>query len=811
MRVSAGSTLVDLAPGSSTAVDLDIINTGQVIDGVTARVIGLPEQQVSTQPPVLALFPEATGRLTVNMGVPAAFPAGRHPVTVEVRSRQDGTAPEYLDLDLIVPTLPGFGLMVRPKVVRAHRTARFVVIVANSGNTPLEIGLAASDPEKIIASTVTPERVLLEPGHSCEVLVEVRGPRMIMGSEIDRPVTLTATALTADPTATETATATGTATETATAAPTLAPSARVELVEAPPDLRELLGEGAEDDGPDPQTAILMLRQRPWITRGMLTALILLAIIALWAAVFLFGLREVFTADPPTKTAPASFFVGDIVLVASTGGSEVPAPAGALAKDGTMPSGLGGVIAGTVTAKSSEEPVGRILVDALRQAPDGSVQVAGSTATQADGSYQVAGLFPDGYLLRFTACREASGPDCREEGFEPVFYPGVPDQAAGTQVTAKSAVVTRGIDVVITGKPASITGSVDLGDTLQPVETTVTARATQGAAAGKDIATTVTDGANAYTLEELPAPGVYELSFAAEGYLPTIVQTTVDGGSRRIQPTVLLSASPGQIAGTVTGGGAPLGGATVTTTVDGQPVSTGTPTTGNVGRFVLGELPTPATYVLTVAAPGFGETTVVVDLGPGQRRDDLAVDLASGTGQLTGVLVDAAGAGVGGATVAVGGMTDPPTTTTLTTGTVGAFEFSGLPAGAALTVTFDRPGFAPTTVPVQLGAVSAPLTVTMSDSLGRIGGNVSGPGGAPLAGATVTATDGQKSWPVTTSSAGPGGAAGTYLIAGLPVGMYTVTASSPATEARTTLVTVAAGGRADANFALPEAVGVTGGG
>lgn len=790
MRVSAGSTLVDLAPGSSTAVDLDIINTGQVIDGVTARVIGLPEQQVTTQPPVLALFPEATGRLTVNMGVPAAFPAGRHPVTVEVRSRQDGTGPEYLDLDLIVPTRPGFGLSVRPKIVRAHRTARFVVMVANSGNTRLEVGLSASDPEKIVAATITPERVALDAGHSCEVLVEVRGPRMILGSEIDRPVTLTATALTAD--------AGATSIETDTAAPT--PTARVELVEAPPDLRELLGETTQDEGPDPQTAVLMLRQRPWITRGMLTALILLSIIALWAAVFLFGLREVFAADPPTKTAPASFFVGDIVLVASTGGNEVPAPAGALAKDGTMPSGLGGVIAGTVTAKSSGEPVGRILVDALRQAPDGPPQVAGSTATQADGSYQIAGLFPDDYVLKF-----------RARGFDPVFYPGVPDQAAGTQVEAKSAVVTRGIDVVITGKPASITGSVDLGDTLKPVETTVTARATQGAAAGKDIATTVTDGANAYTLEKLPAPGVYELSFAAEGYLPTIVQTTVDGGSKRIQPTVLLSASPGQIAGTVTGGGTPLGGATVTTTVDGKPVSTGTPTTGDVGRFVLGELPTPATYVLTVAAAGFGQTTVVVDLGPGERRDDLAVELAAGTGQLTGVLVDADGAGVGGATVAVGGMTDPPTTNTLTTGTVGAFEFSGLPAGAALTLTFDKPGFAPTTVPVQLGAVTEPLTVTMSDSLGRIGGNVSGPGGTPLAGATVTATDGQKSWPVTTSSAGPGGAAGTYLIAGLPVGRYTVTAISPATEARTSLVTVAAGGRADANFALPEAVGVTGGG
>ena len=67
-----------------------MINTGAVIDGITARVVGLPERQVTTKPPVLALFPEAAGRMTVSLGLPAAFPAGRHPLTVEVHSRQDG-------------------------------------------------------------------------------------------------------------------------------------------------------------------------------------------------------------------------------------------------------------------------------------------------------------------------------------------------------------------------------------------------------------------------------------------------------------------------------------------------------------------------------------------------------------------------------------------------------------------------------------------------------------------------------------------------------------------------------------------------
>ncbi len=138
------------------------------------------------------------------------------------------------------------------------------------------------------------------------------------------------------------------------------------------------------------------------------------------------------------------------------------------------------------------------------------------------------------------------------------------------------------------------------------------------------------------------------------------------------------------------------------------------------------------------------------------------------------------------------MANPPTTNTLTAGTVGAFTVAGLPAGGTLTLTFSKPGFADTTVPVQPGGT--PLTVTMSDSLGRISGSVVDPSGAAIAGATVTATDGKRTWPVTSSSASAGSAAGSYVIAGLPVGQYTLTAKGPTTLARTSLVTVTAGGR-----------------
>jgi uncharacterized membrane protein len=146
MRVSSDVAELDLAPGNQADVTLNVVNTGSVIDGITARVVGLAERNVTTRPQVLPLFPDSSGQLTVTLGLPSSFPAGRHPMTVEVLSRQPNTGPQYVNLDLVVPTAPAVGVASRPELIRARRTGRFVVTVTNRGNIPLDIALRANDP-----------------------------------------------------------------------------------------------------------------------------------------------------------------------------------------------------------------------------------------------------------------------------------------------------------------------------------------------------------------------------------------------------------------------------------------------------------------------------------------------------------------------------------------------------------------------------------------------------------------------------------------------------------------------------------------
>ena len=308
------------------------------------------------------------------------------------------------------------------------------------------------------------------------------------------------------------------------------------------------------------------------------------------------------------------------------------------------------------------------------------------------------------------------------------------------------------------------------------------------------------------LKNLPAPGDYQLVFSAKGYQTTEVETLVDGGSTRLQPTVLLGSALGSISGTITDGTVPLGGVSVSTTVNGTNVTTGTPTTGTVGHFMIGQLPTPATYVITFSSAGYGSVTVVVDLGPGENKQTLNASLIKGSGTVTGRLVDSTGAGLGGATVVVGGDANPQTTTTLTQGDIGGFTISGLPVPGEYTLTFKLTGYADATVPVSLDGIHKvdPKTVTMLSAYGTISGRVTDSSGTAVVGAAIVATDGTKTWPVTSTEASGAVPSGGFVIDQLPPGVYTITATLPTGDARTSVVTVTAGQTTTVDFPIPKA-------
>ena len=765
MRVASDTRELAVAPGSTAAVVVDVVNTGEVIDGVSARVIGLPDEWVNSQPALLPLFPDATGQVTLSLAVPPTLPAGRHPLTVEIVSHGARLPSQYLDVDLDVAPRPGLTMAAQPRTIRARRGGRFVIELVNDGNVALDVAMSAVDADRAVRTEFTPPAIRIDPGQRAPVLLELRGPRMITGGEIDRVVTVEATA------------------RTALTAPQalVAPEAEVE-----PEVQARC-----------ETTV-RLRQRPLLSRGLITVLVLAGIVALWALAFLLGLTKVFSGDPMTKQAPASFFLPQQAAAAAAQGgaaaANAAAPAGALPKTGQVPPGTGAAISGTVLGGNDGRPVGRILVQAERMTRDG-LKLVSSAATQADGTYSLGGLFPTDYYLRFSS-----------PGFTTVWYPNAPSQASARTVATTAQQTVPNVNVVIAGLPASISGRIDPGDALKPVTTTVTARPLSGPNNGTPTAVTTTAADGSYTLANLPAPGSYELTFVTPGYQTSTLTDTVTGGDKRLEPTITLGAAPGAIGGVVSDGANPLGGAIVTTTLNGQPLAVTTPTTGQVGAYVLDNLQTPGTYVVSFTAPGHGSVTKIVDLTAGQRVGTENVTLTSGTGSVSGTLVDSTGKGVGGATVTVGGAiasggaSSLPQTTTLTSGAVGSFAISGLPAPGSYTLTFSLAGYEPATVPVTLSGNGAPpdVTVTLSADLGSVTGRVlevSNTGTTitqAFVGAQVTATNGSKTWTVASSAPGGALAQGGYLISGLAPGTYSVTVTAPGLQQQTGIVTIAPG-------------------
>ena len=198
MRAATDNRLLEVDPGATTSVVVDVVNNGDVIDGVTANVIGLAAEFVQTQPSLLPLFPATSGQLTVSLAVPPTHPAGRHPITVELVSHGAHLPAQYLDVDLDVSARPAMAMTPVPRVVRARRSGRFVLEVTNDGNVPLDVTMQAVDVDRSVRATFTPPQLRVEPGSVAPVLLNVRGPRMFTGSESDRAVTVSATATRAD-------------------------------------------------------------------------------------------------------------------------------------------------------------------------------------------------------------------------------------------------------------------------------------------------------------------------------------------------------------------------------------------------------------------------------------------------------------------------------------------------------------------------------------------------------------------------------------------------------------------------------------
>lgn len=252
------------------------------------------------------------------------------------------------------------------------------------------------------------------------------------------------------------------------------------------------------------------------------------------------------------------------------------------------SAASGTLGGVVTDGS--KPLGGVTITANA---NGQTITSATPTTGAVGRFAIPNLVtPATYLLTF------SDPGYGTETVAEQLGPG--------QSLTNLTIALSGGAGQISGEVTSATGS-PLGGATVTVENLSTPVTTKTLTAGS---------IGSYLLSGLTTPGDYTLTFSLAGYQSQTISVPLGSSGSATNVGVKLAPEDGTITGTVkSASGTALAGVTVTIT-DGSTSRTATTTSTPPGGYSLGGL-TPDSYSVTFSLPGYGDTTDLVHLQPGQ--------------------------------------------------------------------------------------------------------------------------------------------------------------------------------------------------
>ncbi len=714
MKTDLAVSHLDVVPGTAGRVQIDITNTTDVIDGVTAIVDGINPDWVRLERPVVSLFPDSTDRIGLVLDIPADCPAGDYLVIVRIVSTIDADRETAHDFWLTVPPRPALALDLRPSIVTGGSEATIGAIVENTGNSTIDVTVEALEPTREVDCSVDPSSFTIRQGDEALLDVVLRGPRPWFGDPRIRTIQITATA---------------------------------------------------DDVVAEQVGTF--RQKARIPRGFITALILAGIVLLWALIFLFVVSELRRGEPPAKAVGSGFVSGP---------ENIPLSAVAATVEGTVTASTTGggipritVEALRVTADGSLQPVGSAATDddgsySLKSLIPGTYQLRFS----ADGYSEVwypAGSDPAGAEPVTLDPRQVrSGTDVVLTGATgrllgtvtpPPGAPNTPLEITATLIDGATdpndpdappfsvTTETTNGEIDLDGLPTPGTYQVTVtGDGFQTqqfeqtlgggqasVLNTVAITAANGSITGivqspngtrlggvfvtarsgdleLNTITPTTGNVGQFTLTGLVTPQTYVLTFSLPGASSTTAALSLDAGENRAGVVAELVSGSGTVTGVaVSPTGEALGGVTVRVLGDGFTSETSTLTTtgtaGSAGSFSVSGLPVPGNYTVSLSSPSLQTETVGVNFQAAGELPVGNVTMLAVNGVIRGTVSGPSGA-LGSATVVLSDGTERTRTTTSATNPAGAYAFADTPAGS-YTVTVSATGLTTKVVLVRVDA------------------------------------------------------------------------------------------------------------
>jgi hypothetical protein len=153
-------------PGGSGSVVVRIRNSGSIVDRFEVSVVGPLAAWARPQPASLSLFPGQEGEAQIVFALPREpFPrAGTLPFGVRVAPEADPGGTTVEEGRVVVGAFTELAAEIVPQTSRASRVGRHEIVIENRGNAPVEVSVEAADPDRLVAFTVTPDRLIAGPG-----------------------------------------------------------------------------------------------------------------------------------------------------------------------------------------------------------------------------------------------------------------------------------------------------------------------------------------------------------------------------------------------------------------------------------------------------------------------------------------------------------------------------------------------------------------------------------------------------------------------------------------------------------------------
>ncbi len=722
MRTDLRFTHLTLVPGLPTRVAIEVVNTADVIDGVTAIIDGLDQDWIQLDEPLVRLFPGSSGEVSFTITVPNECPAGDYLVIVRIVSTISADRQSVQDFWATVDPVEAGTIDVVPQVVTGRAKAQLRTTVANTGNTPAVFRLDVVDATGEIDCQVEPREVLIDPATSRQAIVSLQGPRPWFGQVVTRSILLSAS------------------------------TDQVEL-----------------------TTVATFNQKPRISRGLITFLTLALIIALWATMFVFVIGFIRNQENPGKASATAIDGGEQEIPIG----KIAAAAGGTVTSSTLGEGVPRVAVQAFRVKAEGDP--ELAAEAATD-DDGAYVLGGllpgsyqlkfegagfealwfpGVASQSDA--EVVSLAPQGEKLgldielvgengSFTGMIDQSGSGGAPANFEvtaTVILPNPdpdnpPEPIPGTvspdgtsyelgDLPAPNDYLVRIVDLDGNFATEEFVISVAAGEKkqLNPIVPSASAGQLAGLVvdgAGTPLggvtvlvrngdfmieAVTPTTGeTGSFRFIGLPTPATYIVTFTLEGFTGQTIALELGPGATDDTLRASLVGGLGTINGTVTDPlGNPLGATEVIVEGNGFSAATASLTdagsTGGVGSFFVNAIPVPGSYTVTLVLDGYESVTVPALFGANGGRLTPSVTLTPIAGKVEGIVTSSSGGTVADVAVTLSnGLTSKNRSTVTASAPAGTFSFANVVPGA-YTVRFSAPGFIPYVrlVTVSLGTTA----------------------------------------------------------------------------------------------------------